>query len=99
MWARYREKYKKDLVPDVKAITEGEMQMTAMNSKCLLEKHEWELRGTHDSAMNTNHDGIKWTEQKDRRPIINLTNKNLCPGYWQEKQNKDISVKNFVRGQ
>lgn len=49
--------------------------------------------------MNTKHDGVKWIEEQGRRPIINLSNKNLCSGYWQEKQNKDISVKTFVGGQ
>lgn len=86
------------MVPDVKAITEGEMQMTALNTKCLLEENEWERRGTHDTAVSTKHDGVKWIEQQGRRPIIHLSNKNLCSGYWQEKQNKDISVTNFVGG-
>lgn len=39
-------------------------------------KGEWELRGTHRIAVNTKHDGGKWTEERCRRPIINLSNKN-----------------------
>lgn len=45
------------------------------------------------------HDGVKWTEEEGRRTIVTLSSNALCSCCWQEKQNKDIPVKTFVRGQ
>lgn len=68
------------MVPDIKAITDGEMQKTAMSAKFLLERIN-----TNWEGHMAQHDGVKWTEEQGRRTIVTLSSNALCLRYWQEK--------------
>lgn len=49
--------------------------------------------------MNAKHNGVKWTEERGRRPIINLSNKILYSGQFKEEKIKTFQKKNSMRSQ
>ena len=84
-----RETQKNDMILDIKAITRGKMETTATTTKCFLER------------INRKRDIMQLrilTIKQLSGLQFKYSNKNLCSGYYKEKQKKTVS-ENSMRDQ